>query len=67
MINLLTSRNVKFRKLGVAIKNFFNRTYIRTLDNSDNSVAYICFLDNDVFDKCLRAVNPEGVKFSYGS
>ena len=64
MINLLNSRNIKFRKLVVVIKNFSNCTHIRTFIKDHNSVTFICFLNDDGFvfkDNCLRALNSEGV------
>ena len=70
MINLLTGRNVKFRKLRFVIKYFFNHNNIRTFISKITTVIPLSafwmttFL---FFDKWLRAVYSEGGRFSGGS
>ena len=70
MINRLTDRNSQFRKLGVVIKNFFSRTcnkntYLRLQPCYLYLISKLrCFR---VFNKRLRALNWEDVRFSGGS
>ena len=70
MINLLTSRNVKFRKRGVVIKNLFIDAYVSehlSKITTVLSLSAFCMTTFLFFDRRLGAINYEGVTFSGGS
>ena len=70
MINLLTSRNVKFRKRGVVIKNLFIDAYVSehlSKITTMLSLSAFCMTTFLFFDRRLGAINYEGVTFYGGS